>query len=235
MIWRVPQRRIGLLQSMVAPFVLILAVWIGDIEALSRLPEWTALALPGVILFSAWGLSTNMLGMESRRLATLLLTPAPRWQIFAGKGLAYLFTALLPTIVYTVILALTARNALILYGLVAAVAMALIVIAVNTAVAPYVTYPFNENNPTRQHAGGKWLTGVAQVLGIPLAIFIISAPATAPLTLGVWWNRPEVAGAGALVGLAYAVSVCSVAVRWAGAQLTQREPEVLEAAKVLDS
>jgi len=235
MIWRVPQRRIGLLQSIVAPLVLILAVFIGDIEALSRLPEWTALALPGVMLFSTWGLSTNMLGMESRGLATLLLTPAPRWQIFAGKGLAYLFTALLPTTVYTVILALTARNALILYGLVAAVAMALIVIAVNTAFAPYVTYPFDENSPTRQHAGGKWLTGVAQVLGVPLAIFVISAPATAPLMLGIWWNRAEVAGVGVLVGLAYAAGVCSVAIRWAGAQLTRREPEVLEAAKVLDS
>lgn len=234
MIWRVPQRRIGLLQSVVAPFVLILAALIGDIEAISRLPEWTALALPGVMLFSAWGLSTNMLGMESRGLATLLLTPAPRWQIFAGKGLAYLLTALFPTAVYTGILALTVGSAFIFYGLVAAVSMAVVVIAVNTAVAPYVTYPFDENSPTRQHAGGKWMTGVVQVLGVPLAIFVISAPATTPLILGVWWNRPEVAGVGVLAGLAYAVGVCSVAVRWAGAQLTRREPEVLEAAKATD-
>lgn len=234
LIWRVPQRRIGLLQSVVAPFVLILAVFVGDIEALGRLPEWTALALPGVMLFSTWGLSTNMLGMESKGLATLLLTPAPRWQIFAGKGLAYLFTALLPTVVYAGILAVTARSAFIVYGLVAAAAMALIVIAVNTVAAPYVTYPFDENSPTRQHAGGKWLTGVAQVLGVPLAIFVLSAPATAPLMLGVWWSRPEVAGVGVLVGLAYAAGVCSVAIRWAGVQLTRREPEVLEAARAID-
>jgi ABC-2 type transport system permease protein len=79
------------------------------------------------------------------------------------------------------------------------------------------------------------LTGVAQVLGVPLAIFVISAPATAPLMLGIWWNRAEVAGVGVLVGLVYAAGVCGVAIRWAGAQLTRREPEVLEAAKVLDS
>ncbi|MCS6826795.1 MAG: hypothetical protein NZ553_09300 [Caldilinea sp.] len=234
LIWRVPQRRIGLLQSVVAPFVLMLAVFVGDIEALGRLPEWTALALPGVMLFSTWGLSTNMLGIESKGLATLLLTPAPRWQIFAGKGLAYLFTALLPTAVYAGILAVTSRSAFIVYGLIAAVAMALIVTAVNTVAAPYVTYPFDENSPTRQHAGGKWLTGVAQVLGVPLAIFIVSGPATAPLMLGVWWNRPEVAGVGVLIGLAYAAGVCGVAIRWAGAQLTRREPEVLEAARAID-
>lgn len=234
LIWRVPQRRIGLLQSVVAPFVLILAVFVGDIEALGRLPEWTALALPGVMLFSTWGLSTNMLGMESKGLATLLLTPAPRWQIFAGKGLAYLFTALLPTVVYAGILAVTARSAFIVYGLIAAAAMALIVIAVNTVVAPYVTYPFDENSPTRQHAGGKWLTGVAQVLGVPLAIFVLSTPVTAPLMLGVWWSRPEVAGVGVLASLAYAAGVCSVAIRWAGVQLTRREPEVLEAARAID-
>ncbi|MBK8797655.1 MAG: hypothetical protein IPM07_15465 [Anaerolineales bacterium] len=99
-IWRVPQRRIALLQSVLAPFVLVIAIFFGEMDALSRLPEWTALGLPAIMLFAAWGLSTNMLGMESRGLTTLLLTPAPRWQLLLGKGLAYSLMAFVPTAIY---------------------------------------------------------------------------------------------------------------------------------------
>ncbi|MFN3980103.1 MAG: hypothetical protein ACK4SA_06955 [Caldilinea sp.] len=230
LIWRVPQRRIGLLQSVLAPFVLILAVFVGDLRALDRLPEWTALGLPAIMFFSAWGLGANMLGMESRGLATLLLTPAPRWQIFVGKGMAYAVMAMIPTTVYAVTLALTARSPLIFAGLVAGIGTALAVLGVNMIAALYFTFPFDEESTTRQRSGGGCATGLVQVAVIPLAMAVAAAPTTMPLVLTVWLNRSDFAVFVALAGAIFAAGFFTWAAHYAGRMLAAREAEVLASA-----
>ncbi len=231
--WRVPQRRIGLLQSVLAPFALIVAIFFGEMEALSRLPEWTAAGLPAIMLFAAWGLSTNMLGMESRGLATLLLTPAPRWQLLLGKGLAYTLLALAPTTLYAAVLAAIVRSPLIVVGLLAGISTALIVVAVNMVAAVYYSYPFDENSTTRQRAGGGWRTGVVQIVVVPLAMAILAAPATLPLLAGAWWGLPlPVTAVGALAGLVYAALLLGWTTHYAGKMLTGREAETLAAASL---
>ncbi len=232
LIWRVPQRRIGLLQSVLAPFALIMAVVVGDLSALSRLPEWTALGLPAIMFFSAWGLGTNMVGMESRGLATLLLTPAPRQQIFLGKGLAYAVMAMIPTAVYAVTLGFAARSPLIFAGLVAGIGTALAVLGINMIAAVYFTFPFDEENTTRQRSGGGCSTGLVQVVVIPLAMAIAAAPTTLPLAISVWLNRPEFAVFVGVLGMAYAAGFFAWAARYAGNALTLREAEVLAAASL---
>lgn len=231
--WRVPQRRIGLLQSVLAPFVLIGAFFLGDVDALRRLPEWTALGLPAVMLFAAWGLSANMIGMESRGLATLLLTPAPRWQILAGKGFAYALMALIPTSVYALVLGFVVGSPLVLLGLLAGIATALTTVGVNMITGVYYAYPFDENATTRQRSGGGCSTGIAQTIVTPLAMAVAAAPATLPLTIGVWLNRPEIAVLGAGAGLIYAAGLFSWTTRYAGAALAAREAEVLAAATLI--
>ncbi len=233
LIWRVPQRRIGLLQSILAPFVLIFAVFFGDISALSRLPEWTAMGLPAIILFAAWGLSSNMLGMESRGLGTLFLTPAPRWQIFAGKGIAYGLTALIPTAFYAAVLGFTARSPLIIFGLIAAIGTALTVIAVNMVASIYITFPFDESVTTRQRSGGSCSTGLAQILLLPIAMAIAGLPTTVPMAAGIWFNLPLLIPIGAFAGVIYAAALFVWATRYAGRVLTEREPEVIMAARLV--
>lgn len=231
--WRVPQRRIGLLQSALAPFALIVAIFFGEMEALSRLPEWTAAGLPAIMLFAAWGLSTNMLGMESRGLATLLLTPAPRWQLLLGKGLAYTLLALAPTALYAGVLAAIARSPLVIVGLIAGVGTALVVVAVNMVAAVYYSYPFDENSTVRQRSGGGWRTGVVQIVVVPLAMAVIAAPVTLPMLVGIWWGLPlAVTGIGTLAGLAYATLVLGWTTHYAGKTLTAREAETLAAASL---
>jgi ABC-2 type transport system permease protein len=232
LIWRVPQRRIGLLQSILAPFVLILAVFVGDLGALSHLPEWTALGLPAIMFFSAWGLGTNMLGMESRGLAMLLLTPSPRWQIFAGKGVAYAVMAMIPTAVYAVTLGVTVRSPLIFAGLVAGIGTALAVLGVNMIAAIYFTFPFDEENTTRQRSGGSCVTGMVQVVVIPLAMAVAAAPTMLPLAVVVWLNRSEFAALVALTGVLYAAGFFAWAASYAGRVLGLREAEVLAAANL---
>ncbi len=232
--WRVPQRRIGLIQSVLAPFALIVAIFFGEMEALRRLPEWTAAGLPAIMLFAAWGLSTNMLGMESRGLATLLLTPTPRWQLLLGKGLAYTLLALAPTALYAAVLAAIARSPLVIVGLLAGVGTALVVVAVNMVAAVYYSYPFDENSTVRQRSGGGWRTGVVQVVVVPLAMAVVAAPVTLPLLIGVWWGLPlAVTGIGTLVGLGYAALLFWAMTRYAGRILTQRTAEVLAAASLV--
>lgn len=230
--WRVPQRRIGLLQSVLAPFALIVAIFFGEMDALSRLPEWTAAGLPAIMLFAAWGLSSNMLGMESRGLATLLLTPAPRWQLLLGKGLAYALMALIPTALYAALLAVIVRSPLIVFGLLAGAGTALVVIAVNMLAAVYYSYPFDENRTTRQRSGGNLTTGIAQIVVVPLAMAIAAAPTTIPMLLGVWWGQPLLTALGTLAGLAYAGLLFVGVARYAGQALTRREAEVLAAASL---
>jgi ABC-2 type transport system permease protein len=231
--WRVPQRRIGLLQSALAPFALIVAIFFGEMEALSRLPEWTAAGLPAIMLFAAWGLSTNMLGMESRGLATLLLTPAPRWQLLLGKGLAYTLLALAPTTLYAGVLAFIARSPLVIVGLLAGVGTALVVVAVNMVAAVYYSYPFDENSTVRQRSGGGWRTGVVQIVVVPVAMAVIAAPVTLPMLIGVWWGLPlAVTGIGTLAGLAYATLVFGGTTHYAGKTLIAHEAETLVAASL---
>lgn len=231
--WRVPQRRIGLLQSVLAPFALIVAIFFGEMEALSRLPEWTAAGLPAIMLFAAWGLSTNMLGMESRGLATLLLTPAPRQQLLLGKGLAYTLMALAPTMLYAAVLAAITSSPLILVGLLAGIGTALVVVAVNMVAAVYYSYPFDENSTVRQRSGGGWRTGIVQIVVVPLAMAAAAAPATLPMLIGVWWKLPlVVTGIGTLAGLAYATILFGWTTHYAGAALTAREAETLAAASL---
>ena len=232
LIWRVPQRRIGLLQSVIAPFALIFAIFFGDVRALSSLPEWTTMGLPAIVLFSTWGLTTNMLGMESRGLATLLLTPAPRWQIFTGKGLAYAIMALLPTGVYALVLGLAARSPLIVFGLLAAVGTSLVVVAVNMVAAVYFTFPFDENSTTRQRSGGGFSTGIAQIVLTPLLMAIASAPTTLPIAIGIWLNQPALVAMGAVAGLVYAAGFFASLTRYAANALSQREADVLQAARL---
>lgn len=231
--WRVPQRRIGLLQSVLAPFALIVAIFFGEMDALSRLPEWTAAGLPAIMLFAAWGLSTNMLGMESRGLATLLLTPAPRQQLLLGKGLAYTLMALAPTTLYAAVLAATTHSFLIIVGLLAGISTALIVVAVNMVAAVYYSYPFDENSTVRQRSGGGWRTGLVQIVAVPLVMAIAAAPATLPVLAGMWWKLSlAVTVIGALAGLAYAALVFGWMTRYAGKALTTREAETLAAASL---
>lgn len=231
--WRVPQRRIGLLQSVLAPFVLIGAFFLGDIDALRRLPEWTALGLPAVMLFAAWGLSTNMIGMESRGLATLLLTPAPRWQILAGKGLAYALMALVPTSIYALVLGFAAGSPLVLLGLLAGIATALTTVGVNMLTSVYYAYPFDENVTTRQRSGGGCSTGLVQTIVTPLAMAVAAAPATLPLAIGVWLDRPAIALLGTGAALLYAAGLFAWTTRVAGNVLATREAEVLAAATLI--
>lgn len=231
--WRVPQRRIGLLQSVLAPFALIVAIFFGEMEALSRLPEWTAAGLPAIMLFAAWGLSTNMLGMESRGLATLLLTPAPRQQLLLGKGLAYTLMALAPTALYAAVLAAIARSPLVIVGLLAGIGTALVVVAVNMMAAVYYSYPFDENSTVRQRSGGGWRTGVVQIVVVPLAMAVTAAPATLPMLVGVWWGLPlAVTVLGTLAGLTYALILFGWTTYYAGKVLTAREAETLAAASL---
>jgi ABC-2 type transport system permease protein len=231
--WRVPQRRIGLLQSVLAPFALIAAIFFGEMEALSRLPEWIAAGLPAIMLFAAWGLSTNMLGMESRGLATLLLTPAPRQQLLLGKGLAYTLMALAPTAIYAAVLAAITRSPLVVVGLLAGIGTALVVVAVNMMASVYFSYPFDENSTVRQRTGGGWQTGVVQIVVVPLTMAAIVAPTTLPMLVGVWWGLPlAVTVLGTLAGLTYALILFGWTTYYAGKVLTAREAETLAAASL---
>ena len=190
------------------------------------------MGLPAIMFFSAWGLGTNMIGMESRGLAALLLTPAPRWQIFAGKGFAYALMAMAPTVVYALVLSLSARSLLIFAGLVAGIGTALTVLGVNMIAAVYFTFPFDENNTTRQRAGGGCSTGLVQVIVIPLAMTLAAAPTTLPLTAAIWSNHPLIAVVAAVAGMLYAIGSFGWSAKYAGRKLEEREAEVLAAASL---
>ena len=96
----------------------------------------------------------------------------------------------------------------------------------------YITFPFDENVATRQRSGGSCSTGLAQIILMPIAMAIAGLPTTVPMAAGIWFNLPLLIPIGAFAGLAYAAALFVWATRYAGRVLTEREPEVIMAARL---
>ncbi|MBW7882306.1 MAG: hypothetical protein H3C34_06685, partial [Caldilineaceae bacterium] len=192
LIWRVPQRRISLFQSVFVPVVFVVAFLFNEGANMRAAPSWFGLALPVVGLFVAWGIGANMLGMESRGLSVLLLTPADRRQLLIGKGLAAWFVALAPTTIYGAALFYFTHEPLVLYGWLAAITTTLATTGVNIVASVLFPYPFDENSVTRRRSGGGCSAGLGQVLVVPMAMVLAALPTAAPGVLGYWLGHPEI-------------------------------------------
>lgn len=228
-IWRVPQRRVGLIQGVLFPFVMMGAIFLRT-ESTIRLPSWFGLTLPVYAMFIFWALTQNMLAWEGHGLATLLLSPVPRSRIFVAKGLAFLLVGGTPFLLIALAMVIFTRSWQSVGGLITGLAVGLTTLGV-TAVSS-VLFPMRVNLEAKRtrrsvfSTGGGCLTGLAMVFLVPIIMALVAAPAVAPLGLAAWWERPLLGTLGALLAVFYGLFVFWGGNRLAGQLLLEREAEV---------
>jgi len=240
-IWRIPQRRVGIIQGVFMPVFFMGAFFLSGDSGRSSfsggLPSGVGLSLPFYALFLFWANTQNMLAWEGRGLPSLLLTPISRERIFWAKGLALYTVTLLPMLFFGGLLIFWQRDWVSVASLLTALCMGMTTIGV-TAVSS-VQFPIPIPLESRRsrglfQSGGDTKTGCAYITLVPLTILIFSLPVGLPLGLAYGFKLPWLAFVGLGFSLAYAIIIFWGGCRIAGNQLAAREPELVAKMKLPD-
>lgn len=239
--WRIPQRRVGLLQGLLIPFFmmgpfLFSGSFSGNVSGgIAAIPPWLGLTLPIYALFLFWANSQNMLSWEGRGLPSLLLTPQPRWRLFLAKGLVFILIAGVPYVIVSGVFAVLLQGWVAPAGLVTGLGMGIASLAVTAVGSVLFPIPINLEAKGARGAfqsGGNFKTGCASVSLIPISIGVINLPAAALLGLAFFFNLPWLGIVGALFSLVYGVGIFYGGCRLAGNLLQEREPELVATMKI---
>ncbi len=236
-VWRIPQRRVGLLQGVLIPFFMMGPFLLSaDLSrGLSSFPSWYGLSLPLYALFLFWAGSQNMLAWEGRGLSSLLLTPQPRWRLFLAKGMVFLLIAGIPFLIVSGVVTALLQDWITVSGMITGLSMGLASLAVTAVGSVLFPIPINlEAKRTRGafQSGGNFKTGCATITLIPISIIILSLPAAAPLGLAFYLDLPLMGIVGALFSLIYGAAIFYGGCHLAGNLLQEREPELVAAMKL---
>ncbi len=234
-IWRIPQRRIGLIQGVLMPVLLSVFIFFGRQRPTFLLSPWFGLGLAGYAVFTTWFTTINMLGWEGKALPMLLVTPLPRHQIFLGKALAMLLVLALPITVFALVLAFLLQSWFSLAGWLAAIGASLATMAVTTVASVLFPAPINLESTSRQSGfSGGCLTALGNIFVVPLAIALICSPLVALFVAAFWWEQDWLVAVGVVVVLLYGAGVFGLGVYLAERLMVQREAEIIAATRQPD-
>ncbi len=228
-IWRLPQRRVGLIQGILLPFIMMGAIFVRP-ESNLQLPGWVGLGLPVYAMFMFWATTQNMLAWEGHGLATLLLAPVPRQRLFVAKGLAFLLVAGVPFVLIALALITISRSWQSVAGLITGLSVGLTTLGV--ASISSVLFPMRVNLEAKRaqrsvfSTGGGCLTGLAMVFLVPIIMALVAVPAAVPLALAAWWERPLLGIIGSIIGILYGLFIFWGGTTMAGQLLLEREADV---------
>ena len=228
-IWRLPQRRVGLIQGILLPFIMMGAIFVQTDSDL-QLPSWVGLGLPVYAMFMFWATTQNMLAWEGHGLATLLLAPVPRQRLFVAKGLAFLLVAGIPFVLIALGLITISRSWQSVAGLITGLSVGLTTLGV--ASISSVLFPMRVNLEAKRTqrsvfaTGGGCFTGLAMVFLVPIIMVLVAVPAAVPLALAAWWERPLLGITGSIIGILYGLFVFWGGTSMAGQLLLEREADV---------
>ena len=233
-IWRLPQRRVGLIQGVLLPIIMTGAIFVQSDRAF-QLPSWIGLALPVYAMFMFWATTQNMLAWEGHGLATLLLAPVPRQRVFIAKGLAFLLVAGAPFVLIALVMVNFTRSWQSMGGLITGLSMGLTILGV--ASVSSVLFPMRINLEAKRtrnsvfSTGGGCLTGLAMVFLVPIIMALVAVPAAIPLALAAWWERPSLGIIGSVIGILYGLFIFWGGTTMAGQLLLEREADVYSTLK----
>ncbi|WP_420640821.1 hypothetical protein [Candidatus Leptofilum sp.] len=237
-VWRVPQRRVGLLQGVLVPFFMMGPFLFsgGNVSGgLSAIPSWFALTMPIYALFLSWVNSQNMLAWEGRGLPSLLLTPHPRWRLFLAKGIVFFFLSGIPYLIVSGLVAIFVGGWVSSVAIPVGLGMVLAAISVTAVTSVLFPIPINlEAKRTRGafQSGGNFKTGCASITIIPIGIAVVNLPAGALLGLAFYFDLPWLGGVAALVSLVLGAALLYGGCHLAGNLLMEREPELVATMKL---
>jgi ABC-2 type transport system permease protein len=201
-------------------------------------PRLVAGGMVGFSAFITWTLGNNMLGMEGQGLQSLLLSPVPRTDIFLGKALGILSVTGSAVVIAGLAAMAVAPGWPIVAGVVAAVAVGLVILGVEAVFSVAFPYPVNLESTTRVSplaAGGGCVGALILTFGTPVVSGIAGLPPVALMGLAWLTGAPpawQLLASGA--GLAYGMGALLLGARLAGQRLARREPEVIAATRLED-
>lgn len=240
--WRVPQRRIGMLQGMIMPFIFAV-IWgfnpmsRGDglssmgMNLIEGLSPWFAFGLPIYSMLALWAAGQNTLGWEGPGLQMLLLTPVSRRMLLAGKSLGIMIQVIGINAVLAIVLGLLVQSWWALPAWITAVGVTLAGFAVILPASVRFAHPVKLESTSRNanQTGGGCLTGLVNGMGLPLGMGLLNLPIVAMFALIYWQNLDWLVWPAALVSLAYGLAIYLGGLGFAARLLIRYEPELLAA------
>lgn len=234
-IWRVPQRRIGLIQGLILPVFFTVPGLIQGGAPREAL-QFVWLILPVYAIFTTWVFGMNMLGWEGRSLATLFAMPIKRWVLLASKCLALFCLVMLPISLLTIAVTIFLRNLFGLYGLLLAMGASGAILGLMVVASVLFPYPVNLESYRQQMSlsGGSCVATLVNMLALPLLLGALVLPLALGVGLAFLWQRPNWIALTALLAPLYGAIVFGIGTFIAARLLATREPEVLLATRVAD-
>ncbi|MCP5096491.1 MAG: hypothetical protein GY943_13140 [Chloroflexi bacterium] len=228
-VWRLPQRRIGMVQGVIFPLIMSSA-FIFNGDSSFTLPSWVGIGLIPYAMFMFWATTQNMLAWEGFGLATLLLTPIPRTRIFWAKGMSFMLVAGGPFAVIGFVLVGFSRDWLSFLAVLTGLCVGLAAMAVTAVGSVY--FPIRMNFEIKGirgtfQSGGGCLASLGSTFLVPLMIACVSFPAVAPLLLAWWLDLAWVGFLGLIFSVGYAAVVFWYGAKFAGNVMLEREAELL--------
>ncbi len=236
-VWRTPQRRVGLIQGLLAPVFMSGFVLFGNDADFSDIlgSGFIGLGLPVFALFFYWVTSFNMLGWEGKGLPVLFLTPVGRRRIFYGKSLALFAIGSLPYLLVGVVVFFILRDWISVGGMLTGLMAGLTTIGVTAVFATLFPSPVDQESRKKRGSfsmRGGCLPALANLFALIPLIILLSAPAAIPLALAVFLDQPWIVFAALPLSAAYAALIFWLGCRLSGDLLANREPEVLAATRI---
>jgi ABC-2 type transport system permease protein len=233
LVWRTPQRRVGLLQGFLFPLIMIGYSVVGS-GLPEELPPWLGLFLPLFAIFTAWIAGQNGLGIEGKGLASLLLTPVPRHRIWLAKGIVLFMLTASPVLLLGLVLAAFVPAWQSAAGLAAMPGFVLVTLGITNLGSIFFPFPVrSEARQIRSNTRGGCVAGLGNGVLMPAAIGLACMPPALVLLAGQLLERPWLGFAGALFALVYGLFVfVGGGVVAAGRLLLQREAELVAATKL---
>lgn len=242
-VWRTPQRRVGLIQGLLAPVFMFGFIFFRNDTSFNNTPSLSSitgfnfigLGLPLYALFIYWVTAFNMLGWEGKGLPTLLLTPIPRQRIFLGKSVALYLVASLPFLLVGLVSIVVFSDWVSAGGLLTGLITGFTTIGIVAVFAARFPSPINQKSRRRRTSlstRGGCLPALANlVLLLPL-IFLLAVPVALPMLLAYFFELPWIMFVALPLTLAYALFIFWSGCRLAGNWLSTHAPEVLVATRV---
>ncbi|MCO5189413.1 MAG: hypothetical protein M9918_14605 [Anaerolineae bacterium] len=236
--WRIPQRRIGTLQGILLPFIILGFSLFNSNPGRSDYSTIVINFFPLYILLTFWIIGQNMLGWEHKGLAMLLLTPVRRRHIFRGKILVLAALAGFPYILFGAFFVI--RNGTLIDGVWTFLGLLMGLNALAVLAATSVLFPLPVRLEFKRGKNARSSGGCLQVIGsiivTPLLIGLVNLPLLAVNAVNVILPQYDwIVVPAALLAIPYAALLLWVGVAIAERLLLQREPEVLEAIRPIES
>ncbi|MCA9949107.1 MAG: hypothetical protein KDE48_05640 [Anaerolineales bacterium] len=242
-VWRTPQRRVGLIQGLLAPVFMVGFIFFRNDSSFNSGPSLSSvtnynfigLGLPLYALFIYWVTAFNMLGWEGKGLPTLFLTPIPRQRIFLGKSIALYCIASLPFLLVGIVFAFVLSDWVSVGGVLTGLIAGLSTVGVVAVFAARFPSPVDQKSRRRRSnisTRGGCLPALANIVLLLPLIFLLAVPAAIPLLLAYFFELPWILFIALPLTTAYALFIFWLGCRLAGGLLSTREPEVLAATRV---